>query len=170
MGRISPEKGLDRLIVQCAALPDTRWSLSIAGSGEPAYIASLKALAEGLPVEFVGVVEPSRFLRNIDILIIPSLWHDPAPRVVYEAGLHGVIPLVSNRGGLPELVDFGRRGLVFDLNDNMGLALAINKMIEDPAIVGKMRAAWEEVRSNFSSKSVARETLSIYEAVTTRSM
>lgn len=170
MGRISPEKGLDRLISQCAALKNKRWSLQIAGSGEIDYVAHLKKLAEGHPVEFLGVVEPSAYLSQIDMLVVPSLWHDPAPRVAYEAGLNGVIPLVSNRGGLPELVDFGQRGLIFDPDDKNGLATAIRSMIDNPSAVERMRGAWNGVREKFSAIGVAAETLEIYEAAASRAM
>lgn len=170
MGRISPEKGLDRLIAQCAALKDKSWSLQIAGSGESDYVAHLRKIADGHPVKFLGVVEPSAYLSQIDTLVVPSLWHDPAPRVAYEAGLNGVIPLVSNRGGLPELVDFGQRGLIFDPDEENGLATAISSMIDNPATVERMRGAWNVVREKFSAVGVAAETVAVYEAAASRAI
>lgn len=170
MGRISPEKGLDRLIAQCAALKDKSWSLQIAGSGESEYVAHLKKLAEGYPVEFLGIVEPSNYFSRIDTLVVPSLWNEPAGRVAFEAGLNGVIPLVANRGGLPEMVDSGQRGLIFDPDEENGLATAISSMIDNPATVERMRGAWNGVREKFSAVGVAAETVAVYEAAASRAI
>lgn len=47
---------------------------------------------------------PKEIYSRIDLLIVPSQWHEPFGRVAVEATFHGVPALVSNRGGLPETV------------------------------------------------------------------
>ena len=46
------------------------------------------------------------------VLLVPSLWHDSGPRVVVEALALGIPSVVSNRGGIPELV--GNAGTIID--------------------------------------------------------
>ncbi|WP_328929925.1 glycosyltransferase [Streptomyces sp. NBC_00190] len=50
-----------------------------------------------------------------DLLLVPSQVEDPFPRVIAEAGFHGVATLGSDRGGIPEAVGDG--GLILDPDD-----------------------------------------------------
>jgi glycosyltransferase involved in cell wall biosynthesis len=53
------------------------------------------------------VGEPWEIYRNTRVLLVPSLWQEPAGRVAAEALLNGIPPLVSDRGGLPEVCNGG---------------------------------------------------------------
>lgn len=100
IGRISPEKGIDALL---QALP-AHVTAILAGHGQEDYINTLK-MKYTKNVEFVGQVNgPFEFLREIDLLVVPSLWDEPFGRVSIEAQMIGVPVVVSNRGGLPETV------------------------------------------------------------------
>jgi glycosyltransferase involved in cell wall biosynthesis len=48
------------------------------------------------------VAQPKEIYVPTRTLVVPSLWQEPAGRVVAEALLNGIPPLVSDRGGLPE--------------------------------------------------------------------
>ena len=71
------------------ALPADRWRLLVGGRGDPGhdprYERELVRRFTGPNVSFLGLVEPDRFLGSIDILVVPSLWQENSPRVVYEA-------------------------------------------------------------------------------------
>lgn len=56
--------------------------------------------------------EMGRVFAATRVLLVPSLWHDSGPRVVVEALSHGIPSVVSNRGGIAELV--GDAGIVID--------------------------------------------------------
>jgi glycosyltransferase involved in cell wall biosynthesis len=86
--------------------------VQIAGRGAPDYEAALRTRAAGGNVSFVGHVEPSAFLRGLDLLVIPSVWEDPFPRVFHEALAQGVPSLVTPLGGLPEVIVPGATGFV----------------------------------------------------------
>jgi glycosyltransferase involved in cell wall biosynthesis len=49
------------------------------------------------------VPQPKEIYAATRVLLVPSLWNEPAGRVAAEAMLNGIPPLVSNRGGLPEI-------------------------------------------------------------------
>lgn len=162
-GRISPEKGLEELLMSLKNLPQGTWILKVGGSGEEKYVSRMKDIAKDMPVEFLGYQEPQSFYASVDAVVIYSLWNEPAGRIAYEAGCHGVIPIVSNRGGLPELVEFGERGYIFDPEAPETLKLAIENLIHNPQKVEGMRAAWNDARKIFLPETVACQTLDIYQ-------
>lgn len=162
-GRISPEKGLDRLIRSLATLPPDSWKLRVGGGGDPAYMASIKALAETLPVEFLGVTGPDSFYASVDAVVVSSLWNDPAPRVAYETGIHGVVPIVADRGGLPELVAYGERGLLFEPERGETLLAALVQLSSNPDMLTRFQQNWVAVAPRFDPAQVAKETLEVYE-------
>lgn len=168
-GRISPEKGLDRLIKTLAKLPTDRWTLRVGGSGAPEYVRAMADLATGLPVDFLGVQKPDDFYASVDAVVVSSLWHDPAPRVAYEAGIHGVIPIVAKRGGLPELVGNGIRGLIFDPDNSDSLIEAIDRFLMQPDLLVKFQENWAAARHIFDPTTVAEQTLAVYERAIARS-
>ncbi len=51
-------------------------------------------------------------LPNLDLLVIPSVWEDPFPRVFHEALAYGVPSLTTPLGGLPEAIEPGRTGFI----------------------------------------------------------
>jgi glycosyltransferase involved in cell wall biosynthesis len=127
LGRIEPDKGVSQLIDQLQACrTQQRWRLQIAGEGETDYVRHLKQRSEGLPIEFVGWAESRLFLRNLDLLVIPSRCHEAFGRGVVEANSVGVPVLCLRRGGLPELVVEGATGWVLDEWSDSALAKAID--------------------------------------------
>ena len=62
------------------------------------------------------VSDTAEFIRNADLVLVPSLWNEPFGRVAVEALRHGRIVLVSKYGGLPEAVGFQSR-LIVDSNN-----------------------------------------------------
>jgi len=113
LGMLTPNKGVERLLETWTSSRPPGAVLSIAGTGQDDYVASLKALApEG--VEFTGWVSSESFLDSIDFLIVPSVWNEPFGRIVVEAFARGVPVLGSRTGGIPELIEVGRTGDLFD--------------------------------------------------------
>ncbi|UZD22011.1 glycosyltransferase family 4 protein [Algoriphagus halophytocola] len=124
LGTLSKVKGLEWLIEQFKML-DFGASLSIAGKGDKAYEQHLRVLSSGSAIEFVGYVNSTEFLANIDVLIVPSLWEEPLGMVAIEA-LANHVPVIANkRGGLQETVKDGVNGLYcFDhSSDSLGAAM-----------------------------------------------
>ena len=113
MGRLDPAKGIEGLIEAFAGLPAGAATLTIAGEGPDLYARALRSQAAGHEgVTFAGRVEPESLFRQIDVLVIPSIWEDPFPRVFHEALAYGVPSLVTPLGGLPEAIEHGRTGII----------------------------------------------------------
>ncbi|MBK8375549.1 MAG: glycosyltransferase family 4 protein [Sphingomonadales bacterium] len=102
-GRIEPEKGIAQLLEACAGLPADRWTLSIAGRGEPDYVAELQQRFKDLPVNWLGFVPMASLMEQIDALVIPSIWPEPMPRTLLEAMAWGKVVVASDAGGTPEV-------------------------------------------------------------------
>jgi glycosyltransferase involved in cell wall biosynthesis len=126
LGQIVPTKGVHTLIDAFLAdeLLDTE--LWIAGRGEGGdYENDLRRRTQAAGnIRWLGYVKPAELLENIDVLVVPSLWHDTAPLVVLEAASHAVPVLGSNRGGIPELIQ-PATGWTFDPDDPSGLRNAL---------------------------------------------
>jgi glycosyltransferase involved in cell wall biosynthesis len=69
-----------------------------------------------------AVAHPKDIFAGARLLLVPSVWEEPAGRVAVEALVNGVPPIVSDRGGLPEVCAGG--GMVLPLPGNLSLETA----------------------------------------------
>lgn len=111
-GRLSKEKGVKTLL---DAVKNIDCRLVILGTGP--WEEELKAYAKDLPhVEFMGFQTGEAlkdFVRNSRCVILPSEWYENGPYSAMEAMAAGKPLIVSDNGGLPELVDEGENGYVY---------------------------------------------------------
>jgi glycosyltransferase involved in cell wall biosynthesis len=165
LGRLHPSKGVDQLIHAFGKLWTDEAELWIAGSGKPQDEAALKALAgEQRKVRWMGFVKPESVLGKLDVLVVPSLWHDTAPRVVLEAFAFGVPVIGSNRGGIPELVT-DETGWIFDPAKPESLETLLRHCLQDRKRLAAMGASALARSRYFTSESCVGGYLKIYEAV-----
>ena len=90
------------LIAACRQLKGD-WSLTIAGVGPEAE--QFKAQAAGLPISFVGFVDPPAFLADIDALVAVPIWDEPFGLTVLEAYGAGRRVIGSSAGAIGEFVN-----------------------------------------------------------------
>jgi glycosyltransferase involved in cell wall biosynthesis len=134
IGRLAPTKGVELLMeafARAAAAAPQPMCLRIAGSGELEYVRSLRNRVKDWPIEFAGKVAPASFYESIDVTVVPSLWHEPLARVIFESFAHGVPVLASSRGGSPELVIPGKTGWLFDPAEEGALERAIGRALTE---------------------------------------
>ncbi len=107
-------------------------------------------MAEGLPVTFTGRfdrADAAEIYGALDVLVVPSLWPENSPLVIHEAFMAGVVVVAARAGGIPGLVADGVSGLLFDASSPESLANALARLIDDPGLVDRLRAASPAVRS-----------------------
>lgn len=135
IGVHDPVKGLDTLAAAAHRLADEPVEFLIAGTGQSDYA---KALPERFPAQntrFMGWTRPEEFLPEIDVLAVPSLFREPFGRVVIEAFAHGVPVIGARSGGIPETIQPGINGALFEPGDDAALAAEILKLARDRTLV-----------------------------------
>jgi glycosyltransferase involved in cell wall biosynthesis len=135
LGQIIPTKGLHSLIDAFVAEELMDAELWIAGRGEGSYEQDLRRRTQAVHnIHWLGHVRPTELFENIDVLVVPSVWHDTAPLVLLEAASHSIPVLGSNRGGIPELIaTLG--GWMFEPDDPASLRAALIRCKRTPAQV-----------------------------------
>jgi glycosyltransferase involved in cell wall biosynthesis len=161
LGRISPEKGVDRAI-EIAARTGIR--LKIAAKVDRAdrdyFEEEVRPLLRraGPRVEFVGEVggaDKDRFLGDALALLFPIDWPEPFGLVMIEAMACGTPVIAFRRGSVPEIMDDGVTGFVVE---DVGGAVRALERVAGLSRAG-CRRAFEE---RFSAARMARDYLAVY--------
>ncbi len=122
LGRIEATKGIEVLLDAAALMAPGAVRVLVAGKGDPAYTATLQQRYADRDIVFLGYTRPADLFAQIDLLVVPSIWEEPLGRVIFEAYEHGVPAAVSRVGGMPEVVDEGVTGFVFEAGNAPELA------------------------------------------------
>ena len=166
-GRLIPDKGPGLLLDAIRLVGAEGWTLDIAGSGDTDYVRSLEAAAPP-NVRFVGWSSPEAFFPSIDLLVLPSIWPDPQPRVTFEAFSHGVPVLGSDAGGIPEEIDEGETGWLFEAGSAQDLARVIAARVADRADQNVTAEALAARLARIDPESVVRRYEEVFEAALAR--
>lgn len=121
LGRLAPSKGVELMLESLSPLAPHLCDVVVAGSGEASYVASLRERFSTAGVQFLGQVRTQEFLPSVDILVVPSLWHEPFGLVLCEAISAGVPVVAAAVGGIPEVLQHGQCGLLFNRGDGAAL-------------------------------------------------
>jgi glycosyltransferase involved in cell wall biosynthesis len=131
-GRLTKEKGILTLL---KALPkDVK--LVIAGSG-PLEKAVLEASKANHIISFVGFktgLELDTLISQAICTVYPSEWFENCPLSIIESIKCGTPVIGSNIGGIPELIEDGKTGLLFKPGDARDLSLKIQSLLYDTNI------------------------------------
>jgi glycosyltransferase involved in cell wall biosynthesis len=173
-GRLERVKGV-RTLIHAFAQSDARssYELVIAGEGEDRAPLEDYASTHGEGrVRFTGHLsqaELNAFLDDSLFTVAPSEWYENAPLSVMEAAGRGRAVIVSDLGGLPELVKHGETGLVFRAGDVPALATAIDELAGDAPRAREMgQKARTFIRGTFSADRHYDQLLVIYEGALSR--
>jgi glycosyltransferase involved in cell wall biosynthesis len=122
IGRVEREKGIEVLLRAVRQL-GVDWTLQVAGKApSPDYLAYLKSTYPDARTTYVGYVKAPDFYPALDILVVPSVWHEALGVVVYEAMGFGVPVIASRTGGIPEILAGGDTGWLFESGNYQELA------------------------------------------------
>jgi glycosyltransferase involved in cell wall biosynthesis len=165
LGQIIPSKGVWNLIAAFkeAKLPNAE--LLIAGNADSPYGVHLRRTTLKEPnVRWLGFVDSDQFLGSIDLLVVPSNWHDTAPLVIFEAFNHGIPVLGSMRGGIPELID-PATGWLFDPAHQGALLNSLMQCYRSRDRLAAMSAACFARTRKISDTKWSTEYVSAYQSV-----
>lgn len=167
-GRLVNLKGVHYLIQALAKLKDVRqdWVCWIVGDGE--MKTELKLLTKSLKLDeyvyFLGSRDdvPAIFTKT-NIYVQPSLIENQ-PLSLIEAQLSGKPSIVSNVGGLPEMVEHNVTGLIVEPEDVYGLFSGLNRILSDNVLaknLGENAKKWG--MTHWSLEMGVRKLLELYE-------
>lgn len=155
LGRLAPQKGFDLALTAFASIikrfPHAR--LVLAGDGPERSALERQTSQLGLThaVDFLGWVLPEKIptlLNTATMVVMPSRW-EGHPLVALQASLMAR-PIVATRvGGLPEIVDHQRTGLLVEKENSIALADAITFLLGNIATASRMG---QEARSRTQQK------------------
>ena len=137
IGTLAPHKGLHVLIKAVTSLPLGSFFIRIYGNLQdfPNYVSELRYKVIGREdIEFEGTFPSAEIfdvLENLDVLVVPSLWFENTPLVVYSAQAAGKIVVASDYPGISSSVRHGIDGLLFPAGDYRALAKLLKILTTD---------------------------------------
>lgn len=141
IGRLSPEKGVDRLLRAWTILPKDR-KLVIAGTGPAEKDLQQLAGSLGLTnVEFAGFLDQDAQIAVWEktlFSVVPSVWQEPFGMVVLEAWSKGRPVVAHEIGALPEIITHARDGFLASAEDPEQLAAALRLAFDSSAQLPEM--------------------------------
>ena len=153
MGQIAPHKGVHVLFEAVRRMPGAALTVKAYGDDAcfPSYTRRLRHMIRVderlvLAGAYEGT-EVSRILREIDVVVVPSLWYENSPNVILEAFAHRTPVIVSDLGGMAELVRDGENGLRFCPGDADSLACQLYRLLDDADLLPALRASIGLVKS-----------------------
>ncbi len=169
IGRHVPQKGFDvllRAFARAVENPAFAHDLLLAGDGtERSALEKLTAdLGLGSRVQFTGRVDHATALglfRGCSFFVLPSL-HEPFGIVNLEAMAAGKAVLASRVGGVPEVVEDGRTGILLAPGDPDALADALVALAGDPVRRAELGAAGQQRAREFDWDRTAAQYLALY--------
>ena len=142
VSRVAPEKGID-VLIRAMARVGRDALLLLAGDGPGVDDCRALAASLGLAahVRFLGLRDDvERIYAAADVMVMPSLWDEAFGLVVVEAMAAGRPVVVTRSGAMPELVANGR-GVVVPKRDEVAMAGAIGRLLDDDALRARMGQA-----------------------------
>ena len=180
IGRVSPWKG-QHIFLRAAALvnqdfPNARFFI-VGGAlfGEAEYEREVRSLTESLGL--TGVVTFTGFrsdvqnaIADMDLIVHASTTGEPFGQVIIEGMAAGKPVIATNGGGVPEIVEDGKTGILVPMGDVPAMAEAIRRVLANPALAEDMGVRGRErVRDHFTIERKARKVEAVYQAMFSRS-
>ncbi len=147
IGSLLRHKGVDFVIRAFQRLNAPYTELWIHGFELPGmpFTKTLHKLADGDPrIHFAGPYTPPELpaiLNQMDVLLIPSRWHETFSIVTREAVLAGLPVIASRMGGIPDAIDDGVNGILLPPDDMDAWLTAMQRAINDRDFVAALHCA-----------------------------
>ena len=162
MGRIATEKAFDEFAAAARALPDIPFAA--AGDVKEGQELLVKDLPPNLAWHgFLKGDELAGFVRETRVFVNPARWFEGFPNTIATMMAQGKPVVAARIGALPEIVEDGCTGLLYEPGDTEGLAAHIAALWADPDRCGELGAAGrEKALSEYSAEAVYERLAGIY--------
>jgi glycosyltransferase involved in cell wall biosynthesis len=185
-GAVRPEKGVVQLAQAFSSLAADRDDafLAIAGGGklwidghgpaEPTERQVATILAQAVErgrASLLGIVSPATLpslYAAADVFVLPSMFQETFGLVILEAFAAGTPVIGARSGGVPELVEDGRTGLLVDQGDVAGLRQAMLRLLLDRQLRERLGEAARQSAVAMSWENTVDRLERIYQGVLAR--
>ena len=139
---LTPNKGISTIGAAAALLgEEAPFEYVVAGDGKPEFVQEVLAKFPASKTTYLGWVDPNSFYPSIDVLVVPSISGEAFGYVCIEALSFGIPVIVAKSGALPEIIDHGRCGLVFNPGDHEALAVCLRRLAGDRPLLKQFHYA-----------------------------
>ncbi len=133
-GRYDVEKGIRIILAAARNLPEV--DFIFAGKGD--FEREIEELPNIQNVGFQDKEGITKLIKNARFSVFPSIWYENCPFSVIESIVNGTPVIGSNLGGVPELIDDGETGFLFEAENVSELTDKMFKLWNDDELVSKM--------------------------------
>lgn len=164
---LTKNKGVDVAIRAFAGVSTNVDDAALVIAGEGEGHGELTALIEAYGLKkrvfLLGFVPNVRqYLKAADVLLMPSR-KEGMPMALLEAGHAGLPVIASAVGGIPEVIEGEKNGLLIRSEDVDGLADSMTRLLSDPVEAKRFGDALQQtVMGNFSADEMLRATMALY--------
>ncbi|MDD5026926.1 MAG: lipopolysaccharide heptosyltransferase II [Candidatus Omnitrophica bacterium] len=173
IGRITPLKGhlyfIKAMAKAARAIPYLKiWIVGDAPSSRQAYKEQLEVLVRRLGLghctEFLGTQRNiPELLLNLDLVVLATTTHEAFGRVIVEAQAAGVPVVATEVGGVVDIIENGRTGLMVPPSDPQSMAEAVVKIFKDPVLAAELAGeAYKKVKEKYNVELMVKNTLDVY--------
>lgn len=171
-GRLSPEKGVEHLI-HAMKFVGEKIKLKIVGDGpQSSDLQKLKTELDLHNVIFLGEKkgeELDSLIARSYFTIIPSVCYENFPNTIVESFYFSKPVIGSDIGGIPELVQEGKTGLLFRPGNSEELAQKINYLYENPSLQKDLGNKGKQfIEENLNPDLIYQKLMDVYNSVTLR--
>jgi glycogen synthase len=169
VGRLAPQKGVRTLLEAVPLLRHRDVPVLLVGDGPERGRLERRAAGLGLAgrVRFLGFATPRQvtaWLCHADVLVLPSVYEELGS-VLLEAMAAGLPVVASAVGGIPAVVRDGGEGLLVPPGEPPALAAAVDRVLGDRALAGRLARAATERAAAFHWDRLAEQVLEVYRGV-----
>ena len=177
VGRLVYEKGVQHLISAMPKILENYHDAKLIIAGKGGMLDELKGQAEAMglsnKVYFTGYLnskQVQKMYKCADVAVFPSTY-EPFGIVALEAMLAGVPTVVSDIGGLNEIVDHGVNGMKSYAGNSNSIADSVISLLYDKQLASNVsKKAKQKVKEEFNWNKIAQDTHYIYEQAICKTM
>lgn len=173
IGRITPLKGhLDFIKAMAKVIrvvPRIKiWIVGDAPASKSSYKESLQVLVRQLGLwhctEFLGVQrDVPEILSHLDCVVLATTTHEAFGRVVVEAQAAGVPVVATEVGGVVDIIEQGKNGLLVPPSDPLSMSEAIIRIHKEPELARRLAEnAYKKVQEKYNLELMVKNTLEVY--------
>jgi glycosyltransferase involved in cell wall biosynthesis len=156
-GHLSRDKGTLTLLQAAKQMPQTKFLFAGYGAAE-------EEIAKVQNAEYVGFKtgeELKQLIGKALCSVYPSEWYENCPFSVIESQMYGTPVVASNMGGIPELIEEGKTGLLFKAGDYKDLESKLRYLLENKAVLDEFTRNCKAVKFE-TPQSYYEKILRIY--------